>query len=68
VVAAPLAVPPRTFDARKLPPLEVERRFVQLLTHGLSPIPKRLLTQPVVSLEASRDRIVAAIDLLFVGS
>lgn len=68
LIAAPLAVPTRAFASRLQPPLEVESHTVLLMTHELSPIPMRLLERPMTSLTASRDRIIAAIDLLLAGS
>ena len=67
-MAAPLAVPSRAYHSRVLPLVEIRRRQLQLMTHEMSPIARGFLKRPIANIEAERDRIVAAIDLLFVGS
>lgn len=68
IIAAPLAAPARALASRVLPTLEIEGRSLQLITHEMSPIARRLLKRPLASLEADRRRIIDAIDMLFVGS
>lgn len=49
------------------PVFEIEGNRVVMMTQGLAAVPSQLLRQPIMSLEAKRTEIVAALDLLFQG-
>ena len=68
VVVAPLTPSLRASASRIQPVLDVQSKPVLLRTPLLGAVPRRLLRGPVGSLQQSRDQIIAAIDLLFVGS
>ena len=68
VIVAPL-VPPNLFPvSRAYPVLALAHTSVMMLTPDLAVIPKHLLKRPIENLSDQRDRIIAAIDLLFAGS
>ncbi len=54
-------------ESRLNPRLLVKGVPLYLLPHDLLTLPLRLLKTPIVNLEADRDRIVAALDLVFTG-
>jgi toxin CcdB len=49
------------------PRFEIERRVVYLLPYDLIPLPSRVLRKPIANLESERNRITAALDLVFTG-
>jgi toxin CcdB len=69
VIVAAL-VPPLKSDGRSrlYPVFRLEGRELMLLTPDLASLPRTALKQRIANLEQERDRIIAAIDLLFVGS
>jgi toxin CcdB len=69
VVVAAL-VPPLKSDApsRLYPVFRLEGKELMLLTPDLASLPRASLKQRIASLEHERNRIVAALDLLFAGS
>lgn len=68
-VVAPLFLADEISEfARTLNPVfEVEGIRVVMMTQGLAAVPSMLLRQSIMSLEAERAEIVAALDLLFQG-
>lgn len=68
VVVAPLVLANRISEASKLfPHLHVRASEFVLATNELSAIRITKPMEPVANLEMDRDRIVAALDLLFTG-
>lgn len=68
IVVAPLVLANRIPDESRLfPRLEVGSRQLVLSTNELGAIGKHHLKERVGNLEAERDRIIAAIDMLFSG-
>jgi len=49
------------------PPFEINRRKYYFHPAEIMTIPNRLLRTPVANLESHRDRIIAALDLVFTG-
>ena len=68
VLAAPLAPRDRTTAERLLPVVDVEGRRYQLLVPMMRRVSVDRLETPLFTLLDSRDRIIAAIDVLFAGS
>lgn len=67
VLVAPL-VPVEIVSASRLTPtFDIEGRTWTMVVADLAPIPRHLLTRRVASLARERDRITAALDLLFFG-
>ena len=54
--------PPRLY-----PTVEVSGRRLILVVSDLAALPRAALSTPVASLASERDRIIAALDLLFTG-
>ncbi len=68
VVGAPLVLPNRIPERTRLfPILRVRSADLVLSTNELGAIGVKLLGDPVANLEGERDRIIAAIDMLFSG-
>ena len=68
VVVAPLVVKSRLPESSKLfPPLVVEGQHLMLAVNELAAIRQQVLREHVTNLEAHRDGIIAALDLLFLG-
>jgi toxin CcdB len=68
IVVAPLVLPDRLpVTSRLFPRLKVGSRSLVLSTNELGAIGKPLLKERVGNLEAERDTIIAAIDMLFSG-
>ena len=68
VIIAPLAAPLVQRRSRLYPLLEMLGNSLMMLTPDLAAIARRHLARPVTNLAHERERIIAAIDLLFVGS
>jgi hypothetical protein len=67
-VCAPLVVPGAFFKQTRLNPmLRIEGKDVFLSPTELATFPLHVLATPVANLEADRDKIVAALDLVFTG-
>lgn len=49
------------------PSISIDGEELRLLTHKLAAVPRRALRGAVANVAAHRDRIVAALDVLFVG-
>jgi toxin CcdB len=49
------------------PDFEIEGRVVHLLPYDLITLPLRVLKRPIMNLESERNRITAALDLVFTG-
>ena len=54
-------------ESRLHPAISVERKSLFLLPHDLLALPLRLLGEPVANIEAGRERIIAALDLVLTG-
>jgi toxin CcdB len=54
-------------EPRLTPQFRIEGQFVHLHPAELLTVPTRLLRHAVFNLSAERDRIIAALDLVFVG-
>jgi toxin CcdB len=52
---------------RLTPMLSVDGRALMLETPKMAAVPRRMLSTPVASLAAERERITAALDFLFQG-
>ena len=68
VLAAPLAPLRGVSNDRLQPRIEVGGRTLLVLVPLLRRVSVRRLLKPVEEVVADRDRIIAALDLLFVGS
>ncbi len=66
VVAAPLVRNPPD-DTRLYPQFTVQGETFALAVSDLASVPRAALRRPVANLERERDRIVAALDILFFG-
>jgi len=67
-LAAPLVVEGAMVPmGRMTPAFEIEGRRLRLSLTEIATLPVRLLRSPVANLEADRNRIVAALDLVFTG-
>jgi toxin CcdB len=67
-VTAPLVVKDAVKEPSRLhPPLRVLGKIFFLLPEDLSTLPVRYLRNPVANLRIDRDRIIAALDLVFTG-
>ncbi len=68
IVVAPLVLPSRIPEVSRLfPRLIVGRRTLVLSTNELGAVQKRKLKDAIANLEPERNRIIAAIDMLFSG-
>ena len=67
VIVAPLVASDRERQARLYPPFEVEGRHLVAAVSDLAAIPRAVLSNPVANVSSERDRIIAALDLLFTG-
>ena|SRR5579872_954463 len=56
-----------TFPERAMPGLRVRGRLYYLLATDLFTLPTKYLHTAVANLESDRDRIIAALDLVFTG-
>ena len=68
VIVAPLVAPLKMPRTRVYPLLALRSDIVMLLTPNLATFPRRFLKRPVTNLATQRGDIVAAVDMLFVGS
>ena len=68
ILAVPLGQQIGAGEDRLMPLVELNGERLRLLTPLMRRINARLLRAPIGTLVQDRDRIVAAIDLLFVGS
>ncbi len=69
VVMIPLVTPLKsTRSSRLYPLLSIGGKDYMLLTPDLASLPRSLLSEPVANLLAEREKIVAALDILLVGS
>jgi hypothetical protein len=67
-IVAPLVVDGAVVPMGRMTPLfEVERQKLRLSLTEIVTLPIRFLKPPVANLESERDRIVAALDLVFIG-
>jgi toxin CcdB len=67
VIVAPLVVSDRERRPRLYPRFEVEGRHLVAVVSDLAAIPRAVLSNPVANVSSDRDRIIAALDLLFTG-
>jgi toxin CcdB len=67
VIVAPLVPTDRERQARLYPHFEVEGRHIVAAVSDLAAIPRAVLSNPVANVSSERDRIIAALDLLFTG-
>ena len=67
VVVAPLVEAEGERPPRLYPTVEVSGRRLILVVSDLAALPRAALSTPVASLASERDRIIAALDLLFTG-
>lgn len=69
VLVIPLAHPLKLPSASRLYPVfDIQGRTFMLLTPDMASLPRSLLKSPVASMADQRARIIAALDILFVGS
>lgn len=69
VLMVPLVSPLRAKEQSRLYPIvDIEARQYMVLTPDLASLPRSVLGEPVANLEDERNRLVAALDILFVGS
>lgn len=67
-IVAPLIPHEHIAGAERLNPImSIEGREFWLATHELFAVDRRLLRTSVANVEARRDAIIAALDLLFIG-
>lgn len=68
VIVAPLVAPSGTRTSKRLyPEFEIEGRQLALAITDLAALERSRLANPVASLDSERDKIIAALDLLFTG-
>jgi toxin CcdB len=67
IVAALVPALKTSKPSRLYPTFDVAGRRHMLLTPDLASIPRTALTAPITSLREKRDKIIAALDILFVG-
>ena len=67
-LCAPLVAEGELHPERRLnPSFVVGKQTLHFHPIEIAPIPNRLLREPVANLEGFRDRIIAALDLVFTG-
>ncbi|MEI9885174.1 MAG: CcdB family protein [Rhizomicrobium sp.] len=67
-VLAVLAVKPESGERSRLyPAVRIESDILYFNPTDLMTLPVRLLGKPIANLEAERDRIIAALDMVFTG-
>jgi toxin CcdB len=67
VVVAPLAAASSVAASRLTPVFHVQGQDWALIMSNLAAVPRRQLVDRVANLLPDRDRIIAALDLLFIG-
>jgi toxin CcdB len=69
VLMVPLVSPLKTLrQSRLYPVVDIENRQYMMLTPDMASLPRSVLAAPIGNLRTERNKIVAAIDILFVGS
>src|SRR5262245_19896273 len=69
VMVIPFAAPLKISSSSRLYPVfKVGQKEYMLLTPDMASMPRAALKEPVASLAQERNRIIAALDLLFAGS